>query len=296
MSSTPRPAVAVIGAGRIGSAIAECVARAGFELWVYARTAAKAAPLEALGAHVATSVAEAAGHADVVITSVRDDDSVVDVVRDRGLLHAMRPNAVHVGATTISPTLADELARWHQGAGSRYVAGPVVGRRERAFERKLVTFAAGDPEAIEAARPVLESYGPVRIVGERPSTANVLKLLNNFITAAWIELASEVYALGEKTGVDRAEAHDLLLWALDKPGMRAYTTEIRDRAFDDAGFELTTGLKDVELMLGAGAAAGAPLPFAEIVREKMLKAIEAGLGAKDWAALSETARSDAGLE
>ena len=289
--------VAVIGIGRMGSAIAETIAKAGFELTVYARTASKAGPLAALGAQVASSIAAAAHEADVVLTSLRDDVSVTEVVREKGgLLDSMRRGAVHVGATTISPALADRLAEWHEAAGLRYVAGPVVGRRERVLEHNLVTFAAGRAEDVETARPVLEALGQVRVVGARHSTANVLKLLNNFITAAWLETAGEVFALAEKNGVSRAEAHDLLAWALDKKGLRDYVAEIRDRAFDGAGFELTTGLKDVELMLRAGAESGVELPYADVVRSRMLAAISRGLGHKDWAAIAEVARAEAGLD
>lgn len=284
--------VAVIGAGRMGSAIAEAILRAGFDVTVFARTAAKAEPLAALGARVAPSIAGAVADADVVLTSLRDDASVTDVVRRAGgLLDAMRPGAVHVGATTISPALADTLGAWHDAAGSRYVAGPVVGRRERVFEHNLVTFAAGRAGDIEVARPVLEALGPVRVMGPRHSTANVLKLMNNFITAAWLEVMSEVYALAEANGVSRSDAHDLLVWSLGKKGLRDYAAEIRDRSFDDAGFELTTGLKDVELMLEAGAQSGVELPYGNIVRERLLAAIGRGLGHKDWAAISELALS-----
>ena len=57
-----------------------------------------------------------------------------------------------------------------------------------------------------------------------------------------------------------------------------------------------TGLKDVELMLQASADAGAPLPYAQLIRAKLQTAIAKGLGGKDWAALSEVARSEAGLD
>ncbi len=281
----------------MGSAIAEAIVKAGFELTVFARTPSKAQPLAALGARVAASIADAVARADVVLTSLRDDVSVTEVVREKGgLLDSMRKGAVHVGATTISPALADRVAKWHAAAGTRYVAGPVVGRRERVLEHNLVTFAAGESDAIEAARPVLEALGPVRVIGRRHSTANVLKLLNNFITAAWLELMSEVYALGEKNGVDREQGHDLLVWALDKKGLRDYAAEIRDRAFDDAGFELTTGLKDVELILGAASDSDVPVPYAEVIRTRMVAAISRGLGSKDWAAIAEVARAEAGLD
>ena len=128
MRAGPPKTVAVIGAGRMGSAIAEAIQGAGFELFVYARTPAKARQLVERGAVLAASPAAAASASDVVLTSLVDDRSVAAVVDGaEGILAGMRPGAVHVGATTVSPRFADGLATRHLAAGSRYVAGPVVG-------------------------------------------------------------------------------------------------------------------------------------------------------------------------
>ena len=281
----------------MGSAIAEAIRKEGFELRVYARTPAKVLDLVERGAALAATPAAAAEGADVVITSLVDDQSVAEVVQgDHGILAGLRPGAVHVGATTVSPRFADEVAAWHSAHGSVYVAGPVVGRRDLAEARRLTTLAAGDPAAIEYCRPVLESYGPIRIVGERQGTANTVKLIVNFITISWLELMSEMYAFGEKNGVGAEVVHDMLVWIFDRPGLRNYAAVIRDRNFDEAGFELSTGFKDVQLMLQAATDARAPLPYAELIRSKMLTLLAHDLGDKDWAVIAEVARAAAGLD
>jgi 3-hydroxyisobutyrate dehydrogenase-like beta-hydroxyacid dehydrogenase len=281
----------------MGSAIAEAIRDAGFELRVYARTPAKAHELVERGAVLAPTPAVAAADADVVITSLVDDRSVAEVVQGaNGILAGMRQGAVHVGATTVSPRFADEVAGWHSTHGSTYVAGPVVGRRDLAEARRLTTLAAGDPAAIEYCRPVLEAYGPIRVIGERPSTANTVKLIVNFITVSWLELMSEMYAFGEKSGVDAHIVHDMLVWVFDRPGLRNYAAVMRDRNFDEAGFELSTGFKDVQLMLESATAARAPLPYADLIRSKMLTLLANDLADKDWAVIAEVARAAAGLD
>jgi len=281
----------------MGSAIAEAIRKEGFELRVYARTPAKVRELVERGATLAATPADAANGADVVITSLVDDRSVTEVVQgDNGVLAAMKPGAVHVGATTVSPRLAGELAGWHAARGSIYVAGPVVGRRDLAETRGLTTLAAGDPAAIEYCRPVLEAFGPIRIIGERHGTANTVKLMVNFITISWLELMSEMYAFGEKNGVEADVVHDILVWVFDRPGLRNYAGVMRDRNFDEVGFELTTGFKDVQLMLEAATDARAPLPYAELIRSKMLTLLANDLGDKDWAVIAEVARAAAGLD
>ena len=297
MNTNPPRTVAVVGAGRMGSAIAEAIRKAGFEIRVYARTPAKARELVAQGAVLAPTPAAAADGADVVITSLVDDRSVAEVVQgDHGILAGMRQGAVHVGATTVSPRFAGELAGWHSAHGSRYVAGPVVGRRDLALSQRLTTLAAGDLADIEYCRPVLETLGPIRIVGERHGTANTVKLIVNFITVSWLELMSEMYAFGEKNGVEASVVHDMLVWVFDRPGLRNYAAVMRDRNFDEVGFELSTGFKDVQLMLEAATDARAPLPYAELIRSKMLTLLAHDLGDKDWAVIAEVARAAAGLD
>jgi 3-hydroxyisobutyrate dehydrogenase-like beta-hydroxyacid dehydrogenase len=281
----------------MGSAIAEAVRQEGFDVRVYARTPTKVRDLVERGATLAPTPAAAADGADVVITSLVDDRSVTEVVQgENGILTAMRPGAVHVGATTVSPRFAGELAGWHAEHGSVYVAGPVVGRRDLAEARRLTTLAAGDLAAIEYCRPVLEAFGPIRIIGERHGTANTVKLVVNFITISWLELMSEMYAFGEKSGVDAALVHDMLVWVFDRPGLRNYAGVMRDRNFDEVGFELSTGFKDVQLMLDAATDARAPLPYAELIRSKMLTLLANDLGDKDWAVIAEVARAAAGLD
>jgi 3-hydroxyisobutyrate dehydrogenase-like beta-hydroxyacid dehydrogenase len=289
--------VAVVGSGRMGSAIAVAVLRAGFAVRVHARTPARAKSVVDAGAVLAPTPAAAAAGAAVVISSLVDDASVLQVVEGPdGLLAGMARGAVHVGATTVSPRLSDRLAELHAAAGSVYVAGPVVGRRDLAEGRRLTTLAAGAADAIERCRPVLEAYGPVRVVGERHSAASTVKLVVNFITVSWLELMGEMYAFGEKNGVDAALVHDMLVWVFDRPGLRNYAAAVRDRNFDEVGFELSTGFKDVQLMLAAATDARAPLPYADLIRSKMLTLLAHDMGGKDWAVISEVARAAAGLD
>ncbi len=281
----------------MGSAIAEATRKEGFGLRVYSRTPAKARELVEHGAVLAPTPAAAVESADVVITSLVDDRSVADVVEgENGILAGMQRDAVHVGATTVSPRFADELARRHLAEGSRYVAGPVVGRRDLAATKRITTLAAGDPMDIEYCRPVLESFGTIRVIGERHGAANTVKLIVNFTTVSWLELMSEMYAFGEKNDLDAQLVHDILVWIFDRPGLRNYAAAMRDRTFDDAGFELSTGFKDVQLMIDAATDSKAPLPYAELIRSKMLTLLAKGLEKKDWAVLAEVARADAGLD
>ena len=115
--------IAFIGLGNMGTGIAQCILKSGHDLIVWNRTATKTGPLVALGARAATTAREAAADSDVVITSLMDDNSVLDVVQaGDGVLAGMRPDAVHACVTTISPEYGDELESLNRKHGSLYVS------------------------------------------------------------------------------------------------------------------------------------------------------------------------------
>lgn len=290
--------VAAIGLGRMGGAIARNICRAGFEVRVFNRTPAKAEPFVALGATAAASPAEAACDADVVVTNLLDDASVLEyLTREDGVLAGMKAGAVHVGTTTVSPGFATEAARLHAEAGSHYVAGPVVGRPEQAEAGELLTVVAGEEEAIEAARPVLEAYtSSIMSVGETHADANSVKLAINYFSISLVELMGELYAFAEKSGIGVERMRDLVQWLLKHPAFVSYSENIAARRFEPAGFSLRAGHKDVQLMLEASVDVRAPLKYGSLIRDKLITALARGMDELDWSAIYEITRSEAGLE
>lgn len=286
--------VACVGLGRMGSGIARNIQNTGLPLTLFNRTAEKMRPLVEAGATAAHTAREAAAAADIVVTNLMDDASVLGtVLGDNGILAGMRPGAIHIGTTTVSPSLSTRLAELHAANGSHYVAGPVAGRPDAAAAGKLFTFVAGKPEWLERCRPVMNAYAN-RIVpmGEDPAIAMSMKLVGNFMVASLIELIGEAYVFAESRGVDPS-----LLTGMFKqfmPAAEEYVDRICTRDFERAGFTLDGGTKDVTLILQAAAEVHAPLSYASVVRDKCLSAQARGLGHLDWSVLTETSRFDAG--
>lgn len=290
--------VAFIGLGNMGSGIASNILKGGFDLTVWNRTQAKMQPFIDGGAKGAELPKEAVKDADVVLTSLMDDKSILDNLQgENGLLAGMKPGSVHVCVTTISPKFADELDAIHREHGSRFVAGPVVGRPDAAASGNLVSYLAGDKEAIEIATPVCQSYTrAVTPIGEKPSAASTLKLCLNYTGISIIELMSEVYACAEKAGLDLDMIKEIFEATYAHPVLKMYAGKVRDRAFDDGGFRMTAGLKDVRLMLDAAESLGTQFEIGKIIEGKMLTALERGMEDKDWSAIYEVSRLQAGLE
>ncbi|MGE5412756.1 MAG: NAD(P)-dependent oxidoreductase, partial [Syntrophomonadaceae bacterium] len=202
--------VGFIGLGQMGAGMAGSLLRAGHEVTVFNRTAAKAQPHAEKGARVAGSVAEAAAN-PVVFTMLSDEAALEAVVfGDDGLLRHLGRAALHVSSSTIGVALSERLARAHAGAEQRYLAAPVFGRPEAAAAAKLFVVAAGPAGTIAEARPLFDAIGQKTfVVSDRPENANLVKLSGNFLLAAVIESLGEAFALVGKAGLDRSEYLEL---------------------------------------------------------------------------------------
>lgn len=156
------------------------------------------------GREAAGSAKEAAAAADIVVTSLMDDKSIIECLNgEDGILAGLKPGSSHLCVTTISPDFADELTRIHSEHGSYYVSGPVVGRPSAAVAGELTSYLAGSPAAMDRAQQVARSYSKaVHAVGETARAANTIKLCINYSVVSIIEIIGEVYALAERSGVD----------------------------------------------------------------------------------------------
>ncbi len=288
--------VGFIGLGQMGSGMAANLLKAGHELIVYNRTAAKAEPLVKLGAKRAASIKEAC-QGDAVVTMLANDEALADVTHgDGGILAHLGKGAIHISSSTISVALSEKLAADHAAAGQRYVAAPVFGRPAAAAEAKLFVVAAGEPEAVKAALPLLDGVGQKTfIIAETPKSANLVKLSGNFLIAAVIESLGEAMALVSKGGVDKHQYLDILTSTLfGAPVYKTYGTLIADQKFEPAGFAAPLGAKDIRLALAAAEELRVPLPLASLLRDRFLTLLAQGGDHLDWSAIGGLAAKDAG--
>jgi len=288
--------VGFIGLGRMGSAMASNLLKAGFELTVHNRTAQKAEPHLAQGAVLAQTPADAA-RGDVVITMLADDAVVEAVVFGKdGILAALKPGGIHISMSTISVALAERLARAHADQGQGYLSAPVFGRPDAAAAAKLFVVAAGPSELVRSCQPLFDALGQrcFVIAAEAPK-ANVVKLSGNFLITAVIEALGEAFALIGKAGIDREQYLDLITSTLfGAPVYKTYGAIIAEQKYHPAGFKAELGYKDVRLALSAAEALKVPMPLASLVAVRFLTLIAQGDGDLDWAALAKLAASDAG--
>ncbi len=290
--------IGFIGLGKMGSGICANIQNAGFPLTVFNRTRSKMAPFLEKGAKAADSPAELAAESEIVLTSLMDDASVLDMATgENGILSGLKPGGIHIGLTTIQPKTSEKLVEIHRKAGCQYIAGPVVGRPDAAAAGELKTFLSGDPQVIDKCKPVYESYTSMAInVGSAPGAANVMKVCANYMAITQITMMGEIYAYAEKSGLNL----DFVLMALQliyaEPTLKMYAEKIKNRDFDEPGFDLVAGLKDVNVYAQAFESVQVLPALVNVAKEKLLIAMARGLEKKDWSAIYEITRLTSGLE
>jgi 3-hydroxyisobutyrate dehydrogenase-like beta-hydroxyacid dehydrogenase len=289
--------IGFIGLGKMGSAMARNLLRAGHQVAVYNRSRQKAEALAGEGARAADSPADACRESQAVMTMLADDGAVEQVVfGENGVASALSSGAVHVSSSTIGTALARRLAAAHAQRGQGYLSAPVFGRPEAAESGKLMVVAAGPSELVELCRPLFDAIGrQISVAGSEPWQANAVKLCGNFMLASVIEAFGEAFATLRKAGVDPHVFLEIIDSLFASPVYGNYGRMIAEERFSPAGFALKLGLKDMRLLLETAAECAAPMPLASLIRDHFLSAVAHGQAEMDWSSMAQVPARNAGL-
>jgi 3-hydroxyisobutyrate dehydrogenase-like beta-hydroxyacid dehydrogenase len=275
--------VGLIGLGNMGTAFAERLLDAGYDLVVHSRSGRKVAPLVARGATEAGSPSELAAAVDVVLTSLPDDEAFESVAA--AVVAAARPGAVLADSSTVSPGASARVAAEADDASILYLRAPVSGNPSVVRAGNLSFIVSGPPAALHRAEPVLRAIGPtIHHVGDAEQ-ARIVKLAINLVIAGLAQLMAEALVLGEASGVSRGVLLETMAESAAGAPFVKYKTEPLLR--DDYTATFTTSLmeKDIDLVLEAAEAGGVALPLANEIKGILRSAIEAGFGGVDFMAL-----------
>ncbi len=287
--------IALIGVGAIGRALAAKLIEQGHRLTLWNRTREKA---EGLGATVADSPEEAITPGVVLISVLSDDDAVDTMFADGKLAEKLGPEGLHIGVSTISPEAATRLAEVHRRAESRYVSAPVMGRPDMIEKQVHHFLLGGAPEDRERAAAILDPTGKGSFAfGDEPAAANAGKIINNFLIAVSINALGQAFVMAEKNGVDPAQLYEQATGTLFAcPLWKSYGKQILERDFQETLFKLSLGLKDMKLAEGLMDSGEIPFGLLGPIRDRYTEAMAAGMEEKDWTAVSEIIRREAGLK
>ena len=290
--------VGFIGLGRMGSAMVRRLCAAGHDVAVYNRTPEKAKALAEAGAKVVGSMAEAARYGDAVFTMLADDAALEEVAQQSGgLLQSLPAGRVHICAGTHGVHVVRRIDAVHAKAGQVMVASPMLGRPEAVTSGQAGVVVGGPPEAVARLRPLFEAMSRrVFEAGADPAAAAAIKIANNFVLGCAIEAMGEGFSLIRKYGVVPQVFYDVMTDGLfSAPAYKVYGKIMVDEAYETVGQMATLGLKDANLALAAGEAAGVPLPSANVWRDRLVGAVAHGDGGCDWAVMAREQARASGL-
>jgi 3-hydroxyisobutyrate dehydrogenase-like beta-hydroxyacid dehydrogenase len=299
MSGSQLPAYHVgwIGTGRMGTAMAARLARAGVELAVWNRTSAKAEPLRRHGAAVAGSIGELADR-DVVFTMVSASEDLEQVLLGEGGLLRQPDRAPRyvVDCSTVSVEMSAAMREACTERGVRFLACPVSGNAKAVTAGKLSLVVSGDEDAYARVAPLLELFGrSVTYVGEGDA-ARLVKICHNLLLGVVAQSMAEITVLAERGGVSRAAFLEFLNGSVLGSVFTRYKTPAFVRLDFTPTFTPVLLRKDFDLGLAAARAMDVPMPVAALTAQLVQAAIGAGHGAEDFAVLLDMQARSAGLE
>ncbi len=291
--------VGFIGLGRMGQGMAGRIRSADHDLLVHDPVPGQTTALEEAGAVAADSPAAASADRDVVISMLPSDPALSAALDGKnGLLRAMPQACVHMAMGTHGVRAINNAAEAHKAAGQGFIACPVLGRPDLAAEGLLRLVPGGPTDALEKVRPLFDVLGQQTFdVGMDPQAATAVKVANNFMLGCAIETMGEAFALVEKLGVEPSLFFDVMVQSLfGAPAYQIYGKMIVEQEWEGYGATAVIGLKDADLALEAAAVADMPLPSTHIWRDHLLRAIERGEGALDWAVMAREQARASGLD
>jgi 3-hydroxyisobutyrate dehydrogenase-like beta-hydroxyacid dehydrogenase len=275
-----------IGAGRMGLQMGSRLLDAGYDVAVYNRTAAKAAPMVSRGAVAVDSPADLAGR-DVVFAMVSGSDDLLQVPTGANgvLTDPERSPKLFVDFSTVSMEASAAVREAAEKRGTDVLAAPVSGNPKVVSAGKLSLAVSGRADTFAAAEPLLALFGArVTYVGEG-EVARLVKICHNVLLGVVIQALTEVTVLAEKGGTSRAA----FLEFINHSVLGSMFTRYKSPALVNLDFSPTFTnpllLKDFDLGLAAARDLEAPMPVAAVAAALVASALGAGYRTEDFASL-----------
>jgi 3-hydroxyisobutyrate dehydrogenase len=285
-----------IGAGRMGYAMAERLAKGGCDIAVWNRTREKALPLEKSGARVVNQLEELSTR-DILFVMVSTFDDVKQVL-GKALASGSKggkPKMV-VECSSISLEGSAELRQMLKSKGIEYLAAPVSGNAKVIKAGKLTFVVSGPKSAYETAKPYLDMMGVGSSYVGEGELSRIAKICHNVMLGVVIQNLCEITVLAEKAGMPRHAFLDFL----NKSVMGSMFTRYKTPALVNLDFHVTFTpkllRKDLDLGLDAGRHFGVPMPVTSITRDLLQQMIGQGMTEEDFSTLLVMQAKNSDLE
>ena len=289
--------VAFLGLGTMGAAMAANIARAGYPLTVWNRTADRAPELDDLGVTRAASPAAAVADTPIVVICVSDTPDVEAILFGTdGVADSARAETLIIDCSTIAPSGSWDFAARLRERGLRMVDAPVSGGSEGARNATLTIFVGGDERDVEHARPVLNALGRTITHVGPIGAGQAVKAVNQVILAGAYLGVAEGIVLAIKAGLDVEQ----VVGALSGGAAQSWVLTNRSgRMIDNdypLGFKVALHRKDLSIALDLAQQLGATLPVSALAAQLENGLIINGHADDDMSALARSIRGLSGLD
>jgi len=282
-----------VGLGHMGGNMASRYLSAGYSVYGEARSREGLEHLLDGGLSWCDTPREVAQSADIVITSIPNDDVLREIASgDDGIQAGLEEGKIWVDVSTVSPRVSRDVAQQVRATGAQMLDAPVSGSVPQVQSGTLTIMVGGDKQAYDQVETVLEVLGSPTYIGDN-GQGLVLKLAINISLAVQMLALSEGLLLAERDGVDTKLALEVMTESpIGSPMLKARVPLILDSS-GEAWFDVDLMHKDIRLALETADELHVPLPSAHAADEVLTRADELGYGHRDIAALREVlTRSD----
>ena len=275
--------IGIVGTGMLGEAVGLHLLNVGYEVNVYNRTKEKMNSLKEKGGNIMESPRQVGEHSDLVITVVKDANSVKEVVFGKsGIISGKHDGMCIADMSTVNPNATREISKQVTDKGVDYMEIPVMGGPNVAIDGKLVIMASGKEEIFEKFKTVFESIAEQSFYLGETGTAHSIKLAMNLQIAMLALALSEGITLTKKAGFDPEIFLKILNSTYFKTGMSEGKAHEMINENVEPTFTLANLKKDLDTINDAADSFDAELPMAKIARKIYADATEAGFGDIDY--------------
>ncbi|ALL68771.1 2-hydroxy-3-oxopropionate reductase [Paraburkholderia caribensis MBA4] len=285
-----------IGLGKMGTPIVRNLLAAGFHVTVYDVDAARIDEAVRLGARRAEDLASVARSAPLVFSIIPDDAVLRKVALGaHGVIENANDGAVYIDMSTVSPTASGEVRDAAHKRGIGYICAPVSGSTVLADKAQLTVFASGPQDAYDRTLPVFDVMSARQYYVGEDQQARYLKLAINHLVGSTAVLLAEALTLGTKGGLDWARMLEVIGDSVAASPLVKYKLDpLKNRDFSPA-FSSRQMLKDMSLVVDAGADAGVPMIAAALVREQFARYAEGDGADLDFFSIVRAVEAQAGI-
>lgn len=275
--------VAVLGTGIIGAAVARNLARKGFAVRAWNRSADKARALAVDGVTPFENAADAVHGAAIVVTALKDGPAVAEAMA--AALPGFTKGIVWIQLGTVGVEAIDELTSFADEHGFVFYDAPIQGTRQPAEQGKLVVLASGREDKRKTAQTVFDAIGQRTVwVSDTPGASSWLKLALNAYVFALTHGTAETLAIARALGIDPALVIEAVTGGpLDSLYFQGKGAAMLKRDFATS-FSVDNAVKDARLVVDAIKGTGVRADLAEAGLGRFQRLANAGHGDKDIAA------------